>query len=281
MGPRRTFVKKIRLLLSGLLVVLVIAACGTAPTPVEETADRDPDPAGVVTLNISPRSIMDGKVGQQYTFDMVARNIPSDVRIVTFTYTITGSDAQFSSVRVIGGEARFSLNHTFNEVGTYAVMAAVAKPTHPTDPSRDEVLAAGRAIVAVETDPVRAIDLGSCEGWVSANSGGYGVHIDIGDLTGVPEGAVIDMQWDTIGIPDNFIVEYPFDVVAFETGFVGDARHDGNPLYPGGVVGGPQGSKDGIFEVSADNGNEFIVTTLGPHRNTLWSYDIRCRMPAE
>lgn len=272
--------KKIRLLLSGMLVALIIAACGTAPTSVDESSDRDPDPARVVTLNISPRSIMDGKVGQQYTFDMVARNIPADVRYVSFTYTITGSDANFTSKPVIDGEARFSLNHTFTQAGTYAVMAAVAKPTHPTDPAQSEVLAAGRAIVAVETDPVREIDLGSCEGWVPANSGGYGVHIDIWDLTGVPEGAVIDMQWDTIGIPDNFIVEYPFDVLAFETGFVGDPHHDGNPLYPGGVVGGPRGSADGIFEVSADAGNEFVVTTLGPHRNTRWSYEIRCRVPA-
>ena len=273
--------KKIRLLLSGMLVALIIAACGTAPTSVDESSDRDPDPAGVVTLNISPRSIMDGKVGQQYTFDMVARNIPADVRYVSFTYTITGSDANFTSKPVIDGEARFSLNHTFTQAGTYAVMAAVAKPTHPTDPAQSEVLAAGRAIVAVETDPVREIDLGSCEGWVAANSGGYGVHIDIWNLTGVPEGAVIDMQWDTIGIPDNFIVEYPMDALVFETGFVGDDRHKGDPLYPGDVVGGPQGSKDGIFEVSADKGNEFVGTTLGPHRNTVWHYWVRCRGPAE
>ena len=272
--------KLFRLLLSVLLVVLLIAACGTA-APIQETSERDPEPSGIVNFQVSPRTIMDGEIGQPYTFDLTARGIPEGIKVVTFTWTFTGVKPEHRSVAVRDGVATFSLNRAFGEAGTYALMAAVARPTHPTDLSQGEVLAASRAIIAVETDPVREIALGSCDDWVSANSGGYGVHMDVWDLSSVPEGAVIDMQWDTIGIPDNFVVDYPVAVEVFSTGFVGHPGYDGDPLYPGGVVGGPQGSMQNVFQVSAESGDEFLVTVLGPNRNTRWSYEIRCRMPAE
>src|SRR5690606_11393166 len=130
-----------------------------------------------------------------------------------------------------------------------------------------------------ETDPVREFDLGTCDGWVPAKSGGHRVHVEGWDLSGVPFGAVIDMQWGTSRIPDNFIVDYPAEKEVFTTGFVGDLRHDGDALYPGGVVGGPKGSAQDIFQVNAQDGDRFVVTVLGPHVRTLWNYEIRCRVP--
>lgn len=272
--------KKIRLFLGASVAALVLAACGTGIAPLEEATDRDPNPDGVVSFEISPRTIMDGSVGEQYTFTMVARGIPANVRIVSFAWTITGATPSSASVAVRDGVATHSVNHTFGEAGTYALMASVAKPTHPTDASQGEVMAASRAIIAIDTDPVRELDLGSCEGWVPAKSGGAGVHMDIWDLSSVPDGALIDLKWDTIGIPDNIIVEYPVEEITFQTGFVGHAQYDGDPMYPGGVVGGPVGSQEGIFTKNSAVGDEFLVTVLGPNPRTVWNYEIRCRVPA-
>lgn len=271
--------KRIRLLLSASVAALVLAACGTSIAPLEGSNDRDPNPDGVVSFEVSPRSIRDGSVGDQYTFTMTARGVPADVRIVTFAWTITGATPSSASVRVSDGVATHSVNHGFDEAGTYAFMASVTKPTHPTDPMAGELLAATRAIIAIDADPVRELELGTCDGWVNSESGGYGVTIDDWDLSGVPDGALIDIKWDTIGIPDSFIVDYPEDVLVFESGFVGHARYDGDQMYPGGVVGGPVGGADGIFVKDSAVGDTFVVTVLGPNPRTLWSYEIRCRVP--
>lgn len=271
--------KKIGLFLSASVAALVLAACGTGIAPLEEAADRDPNPDGVVSFEVSPRSIMDGHVGDQYTFTMTARGVPSNVRMVSFAWTITGATPSSASVAVRDGVATHSVNHTFGEAGTYALMASVTRPTHPTDTTQGEVLGASRAIIAIDVDPVRELELGTCDGWVSAQSGGYGVTVDKWDLAGVPDGALIDIKWDTIGIPDNFVVDYPEDVFVFESGFVGHAQYDGNPMYQGGVVGGPVGGADGIFVKDSAVGDAFVVTVYGPNPRTLWRYEIRCSVP--
>mmetsp|Transcript_25024 Transcript_25024/g.53947 ORF Transcript_25024/g.53947 Transcript_25024/m.53947 type:complete len:122 (+) Transcript_25024:473-838(+) len=99
--------------------------------------------------------------------------------------------------------------------------------------------------------------------------------MDNWDNSMIAEGAVFNMKFDAQGIPDRIQVEYPTGNVAHDTGWRGDSGYDGDPLYPGGVIGPWQGEALAMF--SRINQDTFQVTVIGPDPNTAWDYDIRCR----
>ena len=243
-----------------------------------------PAPDDTAVLTIDPNAIADGRVGQNYTFTLSASDVPADLTEVTFAWQFQGEPIRFERVAVVGGVASHTVNRTFDRAGAYWLHGYVSRPTDSTDLANHRVLDTAVATIAIDVEtPVREVDLGSCDGWVETQAGGHGVTVDRWNLRQVPVGAVIDFRYYTYSIPDNFIIEYPVGDIAYETGWVGDAWHAwpfiGQPqLYPGGIVGGPSGTVEGVFTKLAGQ-EEFRVTVLGPDQDTLWNYEIRCHVP--
>lgn len=241
-------------------------------------------PDYTAVLAIDPNTITDGRVGQNYSFTLSASEVPADLSEVTFAWQFQGEPIRFQSVAVVGGEASHTVSRTFDRAGAYWLHGYVSRPTASTDLADHRVLDSAVATIAIDVEtPIREVDLGSCDGWVETQAGGHGVTVDRWNLRLVPVGAVIDFRYYTYTIPDSFIIEYPVGDIAYETGWVGDPWHAwpifGQPeLYPGGIVGGPSGTAEGVFTKLAGQ-DEFRVTVLGPDQNTLWNYEIRCRVP--
>jgi len=115
------------------------------------------------------------------------------------------------------------------------------------------------------------------DSWIAANSGGYGYTKDTWDISTLPTGCVFDLQFDTVGMPDRYIIQYPDGVTVLDTGWRGDSYYDGNPNYPGGVVGGPTGEEDAIFAKGTQQ--YFTIVIMGGEPGTVWYYSMKARMP--
>ena len=116
-----------------------------------------------------------------------------------------------------------------------------------------------------------------CEDWMVAQSGGFGVTVDVWDISSVLDGAVIDFRYDAYFIPDRFTIEYDGEIV-LETGWRGDASYEGDPLYPGGIEGPGRGQEDEVI-VKKPGVDELTVTVEGVDTGTIWMYELRCRIP--
>lgn len=239
-------------------------------------------PAESAKLVIDPGSITDGRVGESYSFTLRASEIPGDLTEVIFAWQFEGQAMDYARVPVVDGAASHEAVRTYHSSGTFWLRGYVGRSTHATDASQYSALGSSIATISIESEaPDRDVELGSCDGWVETQSGAHGVTVDHWDLSGVPVGAVIDFRYDTIRIPDSFTIEYPDGNIVHQTGWVGSSTYNRprhRDLYPEGVVGGPRGTAEGIFTRLAGQ-DEFKVTVLGPDRNTLWSYEIRCHVP--
>lgn len=255
--------RKLTILVSLLSVLLLVAACG-----VSEPVARGRQRTASATLAISPGGLKDGKVGQQYAFTLAAALIPQAVRIVTFEWTMgDGKTTGSQDVAVVDGTATTTITHAYGAKNVYGLTALVrAKDAR--------VLATRTVTVGIEANPERELELATCDGWRSSTQGGYGVTVDIWDISSVPSGAQFDLQFDTYRIPDKIIVEYPDAVTVFNSGWRGDQRYAASDLYPGGLAGIGQGGVGAMFTKGADNSVK--ITVIGPDPSTQWKYEIRC-----
>lgn len=252
--------RKVRLLLSSFVLVLLVAACGTARLPEPNVSQ--------LALSISPDAVRDGEIGVPYTFTLRAIDVRANTDQVTFSWSFAGGGNGKQKVAVVDGAASLDVTQAYAEAGVYALAVAVN--------GRREA-AAKTAILAVGgAEPERDVTLASCGDWVTSKSGAYGVTIDRWDISSVPAGAVFDLKYDTISIPDKMLIDYPGATAVHDTGWRGDAEYNGAEYYPGGVVGGAVGTVNAVF--TKGTANEFSVTVLGPDPKTKWSYEVRCRI---
>lgn len=248
-------------LLTGLTIAL-LAACG-APEPVKETS-RTP-----MGLTINPNVVKAGEVGTSYTFTLNATGLKGRSELATFKWSFSGGASGELEVAVENGAATLDVAQAFDAAGVYGLVASVDTGARAATAS---------AVISIgEAAPEREAELTTCGDWVTKQQGAYGVTIDRWDVSSVPVGAVFDLKFDTVGIPDRILIEYPSGTYAHDTGWRGDAKHDGDALYPGGVVGGATGEARAIFTKGSEN--EFTATVFGPDVKTRWSYEVRCRVP--
>lgn len=243
------------------VLLLLLAACSTtAPTTPERHRPR-------LTLTVSPDYLRDGLVDTPYTFTLQATGFREADEVTTFKWNFAGGSTGEQEVDIVGGVAKIDISQSYSEAGVYALVAAVENSGRSATASA--ILSIGGAT------PERDVKIESCGDWVSQKSGSYGVTIDRWDISSVPAGAVFDIKFDTVGIPDRILVIKPDGTLAHDTGWRGDARYDGEALYPGGVVGPKQGEVPNVFKKTG--GNTFTIEVLGPDPRTLWSYEVRCR----
>jgi hypothetical protein len=225
------------------------------------------------TLTLDPASITSGTTNTAYSFTLTAEHIPTGVSQVTFDYnfgdgssTATGSQ----SATVSNNTASITLTHTYTTSSAYGIVATVSDGSTP--------LATGYASVIIGTVTTgEDYDLTVLDSWIAANSGGYGYTKDTWDISTLPTGCVFDLKFDTVGMPDRYIIQYPDGVTVLDTGWRGDSYYDGNPNYPGGVVGGPTGEEDAIFAKGAQQ--YFTIVIMGGEPGTVWYYSMKARMP--
>lgn len=249
--------------LLGLLLAL-LGACST-PEVVQDAGGRTP-----MQLTVTPGYIRDGKIGEEYTFTLSATGLKGrSSNTATFKWSFSGGAQGEREVTFEDGKASTQVTQAFSEAGVYGLVAAV---------ETDARAATGAAVISIGgAVPEREAELATCGDWVSKKEGAYGVTVDRWDISSVPAGAVFDLKFDTIGIPDRLVVEYPNERISADTGWRGDSKHDGGPLYPGGVVGGTTGEVRGMFAKGTDD--SFTVTVFGPDTRTRWNYEVRCRIP--
>jgi len=225
------------------------------------------------SLTLDPASITSGTTNTAYSFTLTAEHIPTGVSQVTFDYnfgdgssTATGSQ----SATVSNNTASITLTHTYTTSSAYGIVATVSDGSTP--------LATGYASVIIGTVTTgEDYDLTVLDSWIAANSGGYGYTKDTWDISTLPTGCVFDLKFDTVGMPDRYIIQYPDGVTVLDTGWRGDSYYDGNPNYPGGVVGGPTGEEDAIFAKGAQQ--YFTIVIMGGEPGTVWYYSMKARMP--
>ena len=68
-------------------------------------------------------------------------------------------------------------------------------------------------------------------------------------------------------MPDKFIIDYPVGNRVLDTGWRGSAENNGDPLYPGGIIGGGNDEVLGAF--SRESHDSFQVTVIGPDAGTI------------
>ena len=200
---------------------------------------------------------------------MTAKNIPSGTKKVTFDYNFGDGSANATGseeATVSGGKASIEISHSYSANSAYGLTVAVSDDT--------DTLATGYASVLIGTQSAGTdYTLTDLDEWVAADSGGYGITIDTWDISALPKGSKFDLRFDTQGIPDKYIIEYPDGTIVHDTGWRGNSSYNGSPLYPGGVVGGPEGEEDNIFVKGSQT--HFKVTIIGPDPGTAWDYSIR------
>ena len=96
-----------------------------ATKSIQLNIDLPPPPP---TISIWPPVLKDAEVGEEYTFNFAADDIPSSIEYVEFTWTF-GEDASEGSSGLLfvtnSGKASYSTSHTFSEEGTYEVVVNV------------------------------------------------------------------------------------------------------------------------------------------------------------
>ena len=228
-------------------------------------------PSGSPVVTINPSTVTNGQIGKTYTFTVTANNIPSGTRTVTFDYSFGDGSSNATGSKdaaVSGGKATIKISHSYSANSAYGLTVAVSDDT--------DLLATGYASVIIGSTSAGSdyeITDADMDEWIAADSGGYGITIDTWDISDLPKGCKFDLWFDTYDVPDKYIIEYPDGTVVLDTGWRGSASYDGDPLYPGGVVGDPTGEEDSIFTKGSQS--YFKVTIIGPDPTTAWDYKIR------
>lgn len=114
-----------------------------------------------------------------------------------------------------------------------------------------------------------------CETWTVANSGGHEGTVDFWDISILPPNAILDIRYNMYNIPDKLVLEYPRNNIILNTGWRGSNSFAG-PNYPGGIQGPGNGQ---VLDAFVKNeSNEFVVFVTGGGSQTLWEYQVRCRI---
>ncbi len=225
-----------------------------------------------VALTIDPSLISGGEVDDTYTFTFNASGIPTDVTSVTFEWNFASGSPNATgqeTVSVSAGLASVTVAHTYTRIGSFGLVVVLR------DGAGILAQATGSVTIGETTD--REEELTACDVWKAAQSGGYGLTVDVWDISTIPTGAIFDIRYDALSQPDKYVIEYPIGTLVHDTGWRGSSSFDGQPEYPGGVVGPGQGEALGIF--TKGTVDDFRVTVYGGEPGTIWYYDIRCRLP--
>ena len=223
-------------------------------------------------LSIVPPSLDYAEIGVPYTFELSASGLNASEIEFGWSFGVGSSGTGTKTVQVIDGEATISISHTYANVGAFGLVADIRES------SDDEVVAESTLVVVIGERIEREYDLEACDTWEAAASGGYGVTMDVWNITTVPPGAMFDMQFNTRSKPDRIYVHYHESLVE-DTGWRGASVYNGDPLFPGGVTfPGTDTASDMFTRLSPDS---FFVTVVGPLSGTIWSYRIRCRFNSE
>lgn len=225
------------------------------------------------TLSITPNTIDNAVINFPYTFTFNAKGIPSTIKNVLFTWSFgeghlgTGISTY---VPVVNGEAIYSATHAYTSIGSFGIVADVR------DGSNNIILADDYASITVDGSIVVVYkELYNCANWISAQSGGQGIHVHVWDISAISPGAIFDLKYEMFDYPDRILIEYPLNYVILDTGWRGDFSYYGNLLYPGGIKGDGTGTELGLFERVSYEYMKVIV--IGPSLDTGWEYQIRCR----
>jgi hypothetical protein len=119
-------------------------------------------------------------------------------------------------------------------------------------------------------------ELNQCEVWSASNSGGAEGTIDRWDVSTIPDGAVFDLRYDAESMPDRFHVDY-LGARVWDSGWRGSSSYATDPDYPGGIAGPGAGERLDLFRKAGSD--RLTVTVIGGESGTVWSYQVRCRMP--
>ena len=118
-----------------------------------------------------------------------------------------------------------------------------------------------------------------CNIWTAFNvAGGVGITIDIWDISSIPTGSTIDMEFDAYGIPDRWFIYYNGSLV-YETGWRGNSSYDGNPLYPGGVTSPVSGQILPVIANKLAGVDELEIRVEGADSSTASQYRLRSNCP--
>lgn len=119
-------------------------------------------------------------------------------------------------------------------------------------------------------------ELNRCDVWSASNSGGAEGTVDRWDVSDIPDGAVFDVRYDAESMPDVFRIDYQGARI-WDSGWRGSSSYADDPDYPGGIAGPGAGERLDLFRKSGTD--VFTVTVVGGESGTVWSYQVRCRMP--
>lgn len=258
--------------------LLLLQACGSVDTP--PPGNGDPSPTEPVSVDSTLPETGPGEVGVEYSFtftydENITRGAAGTAAIgddVIFRWSFgDGSEGGEATVSVDSdGRASLTVKHTYDTEGRYGLVLTV-------EDEEGTVLAKDDYIIEIGELESDELELSECDGnWVAGGEGGYGVSIDRWDISAAPAGASFDFEYEAYFIPDKFVVEYDGSIV-LDTGWRGNDFYEGEPAFPGGIAGPGSEQVRNLFEKGPVD--EFVVTVIGPDRNTAWDYRIRCNVP--
>jgi hypothetical protein len=225
-------------------------------------------------MTVTPSSLTDGETATDYDFVITLTGFDSSITSIdvdwnfgdgssdatgSYTLTNTGSCCSYSII----------ITHSYSSESMFGLTVSASDGT--------DVLETAYASVTIGTVVPRPPEtLSVLDQWTAADSGGYGLTVDNWDVSVLPAGALIDIDYDAYSMPDKFIIEYPIGTVVYNSGWRGDSSYDGSSTYPGGVVSPGYNQVDGLFSVI--NGvDSFKITTIGGESGTAWEYSMRAR----
>jgi len=233
-----------------------LTACGGG-------GSKDPE------LVVTPAGLERGEAGEEVEFEFLARNLPDDMRMAEFTWTLgDGADsAGTRDVAVENREAKMVFPYTYINNGMYGMTVTVEDPEGDFELSASYINTVGEPVIIEET-------LDICDVWKVGTAGGQGVTVANWDISAIPSGAKFDLRYDMFTIPDRAFVRYQGDLKT-DTGWRGASSYEGLPQYPGGIAGPGQGESLDMFQKAGSD--EFEVAIHGPDAGTAWRYEVRCR----
>lgn len=305
MVRRNGFLVRFTALLAVLLFLFVLQACGSpdappgveGPPPVEDPPpggdgpppaedDDPPPPERSEPLNVESSLPSDGggEPGVEYSFTFVYEDpalVGASVALqavgdeVIFRWTFGDGVGTGDAAVLVGedGRALYEVSYSYANDGRYGLVLTVEDSNGELLAKKDFIVEIGEVRrLMVRTKPCH-------ERWQGFEVGfGYGVTLYEWHISDWPTGSVIDFKYDAYNIPDKFIVEYPEGVVVVDTGWRGNSKYEGDPLFPGGIAGGGEGE---VLEIATklEGHDSLYFTVIGPNPDTEWEYWARCTPP--